>query len=264
MEFFRDSTVRKISGRRIACEVAFRGLVPPKLVLRRKALERFPGLTCESFRAFDPLAEALRGAAEGQLGIGREAAGNGDAREEHVAELLGAGIVSELPDLLTQLGDRIPVPGEREAHRSRTLLGLRRVGQGGQPEAHLVEDAFPTPLALLTLPQITNPTGALGDRVAVDVGVASDQLAGVVGRDGAEVGVAGLFHELCQEHGLEEQVPDLVGLPGAVSRGDGFRHLEGLLHGVGNDRRGGLDAIPRTLATQVRTHLDELADRGGD
>ncbi len=147
-----------------------------------------------------------------------------------------------------------------EAGRGGPLLGLRREGQRGQPGRQVVEDPLAGALlALAPLPDVHDARGRLGRDVAVDVGVAADELAGLAAGDGRQVGAVLLLEELGEEDRLEQEVAELVREPRPAG-GDRVGHLEGLLDGVGHDRLGGLDPVPRALAPQPQTHLGERGD----
>ncbi len=127
-----------------------------------------------------------------------------------------------------------------------------------------MEDPSPTALAFLTLPEVANTPSALGNSIAVDVRVSEDELLSMLTGDRTQVGVAGLFQELCEKHGLEQQVADFVRLSCRIAGRHCFSHLKCLLHRMGHNCRWGLDAVPGAFTAQVSSHVSQLGDRSSD
>ena len=76
--------------------------------------------------------------------------------------------------------------GVVEAGGGGAPLGLRRAGQRREAGGEVVEDPLLGALgALAPLPEVHDAGRRLGRRVAVDVGVAADELVGLAARDGA-------------------------------------------------------------------------------
>ena len=239
-------------------------LVPAHLQLGREPLEVLARRRGQLDRALDAPAEALGRRPQRQLGVGAHRARGADGREEHVAQLARPRVLAQLGRLLVELGEGGVHVGEVEPGGRGALLGLGGVGERREPGRQVVEEALVGALlALAALPDVDDATGRLGDRVAVDVGVARDELVGLAARDARQVGGALLLEELRQEDRLEEQVADLVGQAGAA-RGDRVGHLEGLLDRVRHDRRGRLLAVPGAVAPQPQADLGEGGHLGPD
>ena len=81
--------------------------------------------------------------------------------------------------------------------------------------------------------------------------VAADELLVAAPCNLFEIAAALLLEQKREEIDLKEQVAKFVQLLVRITGEDGIRNLVSLFERVGNDRRRGLLAIPRTLATQA-------------
>ena len=135
------------------------------LLLERQRAPILAVLARELLGSLDAAAEALRRAAQLELGIDVELARDVDRGEQHVAELLGAAlgrveVVLQLAQLVVEVGDRAVDVRVLEADRLRALLHLARVEQRRQRLGHVVEDALaPLLLALDPLPVLLHAPG---------------------------------------------------------------------------------------------------------
>ena len=103
----------------------------------------------------------------------------------------------------------------------------------------------------------------LGRRVTVDVGVTADELVGLAARDGAPGRRRPPPPQLGEEHGLEEQVAELVGRPSPPRATASAISMASSIV-CGDDRLGGLHAVPGAPAPQAQPHLRERRHLGAD
>ena len=144
-------------------------------------------------------------------------------------------------------------------------MNFRRVCEAREPRRQLVENALPRPLlALSALPQIHDACRVVGDGVAVDVRMPRDELFALAARDDREVDIRRFLEELREEHGLEQQVAEFVGLVIHIAGRDGLDDFECLVHGVRDDRRSRLLAVPRARDAQVGADAREARHLGAD
>ena len=177
------------------------------------------------------------------------------------AGALGGG---ELAQLLGHLGEDPVDAGPVVAEVGGALLHLLAGREGGHGTAHPVEGALRRgrrlpvgrgrgrrrrlrgPLGLLDpLPLAVHVRRRADLRVAEDVGVAADDLAGDRGLDVGQVEDAGLRGQLGVEDDLEPEVAELGGQLRRGAAGEGVVDLVGLLEEVVAQRLVGLLAIPR-------------------
>ena len=225
----------------------------------------------------DPLDEAAAAGAQRELGVDVERPREVDGGEEQVAELA--------EDARRRLGLRsgapaAPISASSSSASSRTFASGPAASSQSNPAAAARRCTFrawrsagsasgtswkiPSRSSCSRLISSQRPLTAPGVAklaVAEDVGMATDELGVDAAGDLGEVARAPLLEEEREEHGLEEEVAQLVDQLGVVAGERGVGHLVRLLDRVRDDRPLRLRPVPGTLAPQPLGQFLELDER---
>ena len=227
-----------------------------------------PGGACVALGGAEAVDEGGGGEAEGLLGVDAGVAGDADGGPEEGAERRLVGRVAE------GMGGGLEVAaGTRGLGAEAGAFGAadQAVGaeEGGRGGGDGVEGALgPGGVAALgafvgldLLPEPLDFRGVVGADLAVDVGVAADELAGDLlddildGELALELGDGGLHED------VGEDVAELFADLGRVAVLDRVDELVGLFDEEGGERGGGLLAVPGAAVGAEET-LEDPAEAG--